>query len=393
MQFFEGRTRILRHYSRHTSMTHTRTREPLTMKTTRLTLTLSMLALLAGSALGGPLNPPLGAVTSTMKTLEQIEPRVMLSSDTTPGDADSQFKITSPGSYYLNGSMTVSSGRMFLEIAASNVTVDLSGFRVNGAAGSLNGVYTGPSTKSVVIRNGTFSGFSSGVDMFNTSIGTVEDVNLVDIVGDALTVGASSKVLRVSVQGAGEDGFTVYGGSVVRDCTAYTCGNFGFYAGGAVSFQGCTARDNTASGFFVTTGSSVTGCVASGNFQWGISTVANSDSVTIADNTVIVPNAGSSHGIKVFNKSTIRNNTVTNNHATAWTLYVNEGNRVEGNTTSGGVQAVAAGANKNLIIGNFHTGASAVGAFNVGGTNAIGPVISATGTISSTNPWANFWLP
>ncbi|MCL4220888.1 MAG: right-handed parallel beta-helix repeat-containing protein [Phycisphaerales bacterium] len=363
------------------------------MNTPRLMLTLSMFTLVAGSALGGPLNPPLGAVTSTMKTLEQIEPRVMLSSETTPGDADSQFKITSPGSYYLNGSMTISSGRMFIEVAASNVTIDLSGFRVNGASGALTGIYGASGTRNVVVRNGTITGFNQGIDMFNTSIATIEDVQLLDTVGDGLTVGPSSKVLRVSVQDAGEDGFTGYGGTIMRDCTAYSCGNYGYYAGGAVSFQGCTARDNASAGFYVTTGSSVIGCEASGNLGWGIGTIANSDGVTIADSTVIVPNAGSSHGIGVFNKSTIRNNTVTNNRSGAWTLYVNEGNRVEGNTTSGGLQAVTAGGNKNLIIGNFHTGASAIGAFTVGGSNAVGPVVSATGTISSTNPWANFWLP
>ncbi len=363
------------------------------MTAIRSTLALSMFALLAGSALAGPLNPPSGAITSTMKSLEQIEPRVLLSSDTTPGDADSLFRITSPGSYYLNGSLTVSSGRMFIEIAASNVTIDLSGFRVNGASGSLTGIYTTSSTKNVVVRNGAISGFNQGIDMFNTSIATVEDVQITDVVGDGLTVGPSSKVLRVSVQDAGDDGFTAYGGTIMRDCTAYSCGSFGFYAAGAVSYHGCTARDNTSAGFFVTTGSSVTGCVATGNGNWGIGTIVNSEGVTIADNTVIVPNSGSAQGISVYNKSTIRNNTVTNNRPGSWNLYVNEGNRVEGNTTSGGLQAVTAGANKNLIIGNFHSGASAVGAFNVGGSNAVGPVVSATGTISSTNPWANFWLP
>lgn len=363
------------------------------MNTTSPTLALSLVALLTGSVMAGPLNPPAGAITSTMKTLEQIEPRIMLSSETTPGDADSQFKITSPGSYYLSGSLTVSSGRMFLEITSSDVTVDLSGFRVSGAFGSLSGVYTASGTRNVVIRNGSFTGFNKGIDMFNTSVATVEGVTLYEPVGDGVTVGPSSKVFRVSVQNAGEDGFTGLGGTIMRDCTASGCGSFGYADAGAVSYQGCTARDNNLSGFLVSTGSSVTGCVAIGNTSWGIAAWTNADGVTIADNTVIVPNSGTSHGIKAFNKSTVRNNTITNNRALAWTIYVNEGNRVEGNTTSGGVQAVTAGANKNLVIGNFHTGASAAGAFNVGGTNAVGPVISATGTISSTNPWANFWLP
>lgn len=361
----------------------------------RRTLKCTVLFVTAGSALAGPIDPPAGPVDSTMKTLEQIEPRVLINSQNTPGDADALFKITSPGSYYMNGSITIMAGRMFLEITASNVTVDLSGFRINGAAGTLDGIYIASGMKNVVIHNGTIAGFSQGgIDGLSASLVTVEDVNLVDIGQDAVSVGQSSKVLRVSVQDAGEDGITTFGGSIVRDCTTYSCTNYGFYAGGATSYQGCTARDNNASGFFVTSGSSVTGCLAIGNAGWGIGSLVGSDTISITDNTINVPNTTGAHGIGVYSKSTVRHNTITNNHSNEWTIYLsNDGNRVEGNTTSGGVQAVTTSGNKNLVIGNFHYGSAPVGAFSLTGSNTVGPVISATGTITSTNPWANFWLP
>jgi len=54
----------------------------------------------------GDLNPPPGPVASTMKTLSEVEPRIAVNSINTPGDADSLFKITQPGSYYLTGNIT-----------------------------------------------------------------------------------------------------------------------------------------------------------------------------------------------------------------------------------------------------------------------------------------------
>lgn len=62
----------------------------------------------AGSAEAGDLNPPAGPVSPTHKTLTEIEPRTAISMANTPGDADSLFKITQPGSYYLTGNITAS---------------------------------------------------------------------------------------------------------------------------------------------------------------------------------------------------------------------------------------------------------------------------------------------
>ena len=76
------------------------------MKTSHRTRTvrLSLLALAVGGAiaalaLAGPLNPPAGPVTSTYKTLTEVEPRIAINLTNTPGDANSVFKITQRGSY------------------------------------------------------------------------------------------------------------------------------------------------------------------------------------------------------------------------------------------------------------------------------------------------------
>src|SRR5262245_22765217 len=79
----------------------------------------------AGLVFAGPLNPPAGPVTSTYKTLTEVEPRTPISAASTPGDAAGQFKITQPGSYYLTGNIAAIPGKHGIEIAASGVTIDL----------------------------------------------------------------------------------------------------------------------------------------------------------------------------------------------------------------------------------------------------------------------------
>ncbi|HYD01608.1 MAG TPA: hypothetical protein VEB22_10315, partial [Phycisphaerales bacterium] len=55
----------------------------------------------AGAAVGfgaGPLNPPVGPVAPTAKPIAEVEPRTAINAANTPGDADSLFRITQPGS-------------------------------------------------------------------------------------------------------------------------------------------------------------------------------------------------------------------------------------------------------------------------------------------------------
>ena len=54
----------------------------------------------------GSLTPP-GAPAPTMKTLSQIEPRIIINAAGTPGDSSNLFNITQPGSYYLTTNIYV----------------------------------------------------------------------------------------------------------------------------------------------------------------------------------------------------------------------------------------------------------------------------------------------
>ena len=61
----------------------------------------ALAAMLATIVLAGPLTPPAGPVAPTPGP----EPRIPINATNTPGDADSLFRITQPGSYYLTGNL------------------------------------------------------------------------------------------------------------------------------------------------------------------------------------------------------------------------------------------------------------------------------------------------
>lgn len=98
-------------------------------------------ALLAGAA-RAQLDPPVGPIVKTGKTLSEVEPRIAVNVANTPGDANSLFNITQPGSYYLTGNITGVDGKHGIDINVSGVTLDLNGFDMVGVPGSLDGIRT-----------------------------------------------------------------------------------------------------------------------------------------------------------------------------------------------------------------------------------------------------------
>src|SRR5262245_54958472 len=102
-------------------------------------------------AWAGPLDPPAGPIASTPGP----EPRIPISAATTPGDANSLFQITHPGSYYLTGNITGVAAFHGIEIMASSVTLDLCGFTLAGGVGTLNGIAVGPNLRRLEIHSGS----------------------------------------------------------------------------------------------------------------------------------------------------------------------------------------------------------------------------------------------
>ena len=88
-------------------------------------LTLTACLCVAAPALAGGLTPP-GAPAPTMKTLDEVEPRIPIGPLTTPGDAGSVYRISQPGSYYLTGNLVGQANKCGIEIASSGVSVNRS---------------------------------------------------------------------------------------------------------------------------------------------------------------------------------------------------------------------------------------------------------------------------
>jgi parallel beta-helix repeat protein len=259
-------------------------------------LSLVVAAALGGyAATAGPLDPPAGTVGPTYKTLTEVEPRVAIGAAHTPGDADSVFKVTQPGSYYLVGNVAGVASKHGIEITSGGVTLDLNGFELAGVAGSLDGVsVTAGGVSDVAVIGGTVRGWGGdGIDL--GTLGArhcgVSRVVVSGNAGSGITSGQGAAIVNCSAHNNGGDGLQ---GTSVAGCSAYTNGGHGIIVNGSASecwaavngvsgsgdgifgvadctISECTASSNASgAGIRVGDGATVTGCSASGNGVAGI---------------------------------------------------------------------------------------------------------------------------
>jgi parallel beta-helix repeat protein len=265
------------------------------------------LAVLAASSprlSAGPLTPPPGPIAPTMKTLAEAEPRIAVNADNTPGDADSLFRITQPGSYYLTGNITGVAGKHGIEIAASGVTLDLSGFLLNGVPGSLDGVSVRSfDGQGVTIRNGSVQNWGDcGIEFEdlagNPSTGVVTDIDASRNARIGIHTRASSRIERCTANENGDDGISVLSNSTIAACNAGLNGDDGFATNSACVVTGSTASNNTGRGFSLGLGNTIQSCTANANSIGFSSQGGSYDNCTAYDN--------SSHGFNLFVGNTVK---------------------------------------------------------------------------------------
>jgi hypothetical protein len=166
----------------------------------------------------GSLTPP-GPPAPTMKTLQQVEPRVPISS--------APFTISQPGSYYLTTNLTVSGGNA-ITIATNGVTLGLNGFTIASTANPASGtaVLINSGLRNITILNGFIQGgvTNSGSDVFSGpgfSSGIYHS-----------GVPRNVRVSGVSVSGCQYDGIYVGSGAstTVENCVVQTVGSYGIFA-------------------------------------------------------------------------------------------------------------------------------------------------------------------
>jgi hypothetical protein len=177
----------------------------------------------------GSLTPP-GAPAPTMKTLQQVEPRVPISS--------APFTISQPGSYYLTTNLTVSGGNA-ITIAANGVTLDLNGFTISSTANPASGtaVLINGGLQDITIQNGHIRG---GVT--NNGSGVFSGPGFGYGIYYSGSAPQNVRVSGVSVSGCQYHGIIVgnSGSTTVENCVVRTVGGSGIVAN---TIRGCVALD------------------------------------------------------------------------------------------------------------------------------------------------------
>jgi hypothetical protein len=171
----------------------------------------------------GPLTPP-AAPAPSMKSLDQIEPRTPIPKSPVVPIAGPHFTISAPGSYYLTGNITVSTGSAIVILAdVSDVTLDLNGFTI---ASTLTGTSLGNAIdmlgthNRITIRNGNIS---SGTTVPVTGVAILAGFNG-GIDGGFLQ---HALVSQVHVSGVAGNGIVLYQQGIISECTADNCGDKG----------------------------------------------------------------------------------------------------------------------------------------------------------------------
>ncbi len=372
----------------------------------------------------GTLNPP-GPPTPTMKTLQQVEPRVPLNNANTPGDTNYEFIISQPGSYYLQGNLSVTKANG-IRIAAEGVTLDLNGFelRRTASAGG-NAIEITDTAHRCVVKNGSINGSTA---TFGNGI-------------QALIVGVPARggsFLNLTVTGCSSTGLKGGNAWRIADCVSYDNGSFGISSGDASVIRDSIARDNGGSGFDVGAASSVSHCIATGNdgngFQTGNSTTLTNCTARDSDIHGLITGQGSVivnctaefndiHGISASSGNRVTNcvvrfNTVNGIQVSADCLIsgnvasFNTGagihtqsarNRIEENVaTANDGNGFDIGSTANLILKN-NASANTPNNYDIAADNRYGEIVdltaagsaaatgnSAAGTLSGANTWANF---
>ena len=245
-------------------------------------LALAGLLVFSTFTVAGDLEPP-GAPGSTMKTLDEVEPRIPIS------QSDIPLTINESGSYYFTEDINSANNAISVEV--NDVTINLAGFTLAGPDSGTNyGIYMS-GRSNVEIRNGTVRDFYYGIIESNTS-------------------GQGHRVIDVRALSNSYRGIYLAGqNNLVKDCTASDNGTsatsyvYGIYAGSGSTVTGNTVYDN--------------GTSATGTYVYGI--YARSG-CTVTGNTVY--NNGDSAGSNVFgiradSGSTVTGNTAYNNGTSA----------------------------------------------------------------------------
>lgn len=118
----------------------------------------------------GALIPP-GAPAPTMKTLDQIEPRTLIT--------NLPATISTPGAYVVTRNLSLASGNG-ISVTASDVTIDLNGFVLTGnPGGGGHGIHVAAGVENVMIKNGVLRNWGAdGVHAWEAGHVVIRDIQI-----------------------------------------------------------------------------------------------------------------------------------------------------------------------------------------------------------------------
>ena len=211
---------------------------------------------------------PGSAPVATMKTLEQLEPRVDVA--TLAGDALSEVVITNSGSYYLSGNLEVSkpSG---ITIDAPGVTLDLGGFKISWSSGAgEHGIKINLGMDRSTVRNGTITGFDYGI-LGQGADHLFEKLAVSNCRTYGISAGINSRIIDCSSHNNSGSGIHAAWGTGITGCTvSLNQGNFGIRAQDGCVIANCTVSSNQCVyGIYALDGTVVKGCDVHNNIGTG----------------------------------------------------------------------------------------------------------------------------
>ena len=235
--------------------------------------------------------------------------------------------ITTPGFYRLIKNLPAGGGLLAngncIEVTVDNVTIDLAGYTMTGD-GTGDGIANIGARQGIAVRDGTITGFNSGVRLDITSGAKVEWIRALDNDEFGIATGNHSIVTGNIANGNGFSGIFTAGSNTITGNIASNNGGDGIFADFRSTVTGNTARSNSGDGIQVESESTVAGNTSSDNDFIGL--VARSRS-TITGNTA---NDNGTDGISASGANTITGNTASKNADDGFALGFH--NTVTGNT-------------------------------------------------------------
>ncbi|MEL6330198.1 MAG: right-handed parallel beta-helix repeat-containing protein [Planctomycetota bacterium] len=344
--------------------------------------------------------PPPGPVADSGKSIDEAEPRTPINARHTPGDATAAFLITRSGSYYLTGNLVALSsqiGDVGIRVDAPDVTIDLSGFTINGRGVFASAVVA--AGDNVALRNGIIKDTAGDAVNISGAASVAQDLRITMAGDEALELGSDARVARCTVAQAvgtgirageradishcdvrrADDGISAGTASRISDSVAAFCEDDGLRAGGSSLIIRCQAFDNTDLGIVATGPSQVIECVASSNDGFGGISVGAGSHV---ERCIARSNAGI--GISLTNACVVIG--CSSGENTGFGYSIGSDNRIEGNHAArndgGGDRIVGS---FNVIVRNAAVVNSVTNYDNAGANNYFTTTSSATSGPADAN--------